>query len=160
MFDYYVQKYQNKGLLIDANLLLMLFTGSIVEDVSQFKRTKKYQTSDYQLLLAFADKFDEIITTPNILTEVSNLAGSNNMHKETHIQFFQKFAKHLTVLSEEYIQSQSISEELICKYGLTDAGIINLVKDKYLFLTDDLPLYGFATGQKIDTINFNHLRII
>ncbi len=49
MFDSYVQKYKNKGLLIDTNLLLMLFVGSVSKDVSQFKRTEQYQASDYLL---------------------------------------------------------------------------------------------------------------
>ncbi len=43
-------------------------------------------------------------------------------------------------------------------YGLTDSGIISLVKGKYLALSDDFPLVGYLQSKDIDAINFNHLR--
>ena len=159
-YDDYVRKYHNKGLLIDTNLLLMLFIGSIM-DVSKFKRTKKgFKQSHYDLLLAFTLKFKYIITTPNILTEVSNLAGNSNIYGKIRTDFFQEFTNHLTIYPEKYIKSQSIPEEIIHKYGLTDAGIIHLVKDKYLLLTDDFPLKGFAEKKNIDVINFTNIRYL
>ncbi len=92
------------------------------------------------------------------MTEVSNLAGSNNMHGKILASFFEKFTSKLTEIPEKYIQSKSINKKIICNYGLTDAGIIHLIKDKYLLLTDDFKLHGFASSKNIDAINFNHIR--
>jgi len=44
------------------------------------------------------------------------------------------------------------------KFGLTDSGIVHLVKDQYLVLTDDLNLVRYLQNQGVDVINFNHIR--
>ena len=43
--------------------------------ITTFKRTQQFVEEDFQLLRLLLGYFDKIITTPNILTEVSNLAG-------------------------------------------------------------------------------------
>lgn len=64
------------SLFIDTNLLLVLLIGALdLGHVERFKRTKPYTRNDDELLLAFIGEFERLITTPNILTEVSNLAG-------------------------------------------------------------------------------------
>jgi uncharacterized protein YaiI (UPF0178 family) len=44
------------------------------------------------------------------------------------------------------------------KFGLTDCGIINLCREQYLVLTDDLKLANYLQKEGIDTINFNNIR--
>ncbi|MCT7981416.1 hypothetical protein NG792_27210, partial [Laspinema sp. C3] len=44
------------------------------------------------------------------------------------------------------------------KFGLTDCGIIEVSRDKYLVLTDDFKLANYLQKIGIDTINFNNLR--
>lgn len=154
----YLQKYRSKGVLIDTNLLLLLFVGKLSKSfIKKFKRTDKYTIEDYQILLRFVDEFDKLITTPNIMTEVSNLGG--NMHGDMLKGFFSVFANSFTVISEKYLPSKSIANNKnFDKFGLTDIGIMLVAKDNYLILTDDFKLSQFASKNDIDTINFNHIK--
>jgi len=45
------------------------------------------------------------------------------------------------------------------KFGLTDCGIVNVAKDNYLVLTDDLKLASYLQNIGIDTLNFNNIRV-
>lgn len=155
-----MQKYRGKGILIDTNLLLLLFVGRLSKKfIKKFKRTDKYSIEDYQILLGFVDEFDKLITTPNIMTEISNLGG--NMHGAKLKDFFSIFTDQLTVISEKYLPSKSIAnDENIYKFGLTDIGIMLVAKDNYLILTDDFKLSNLASENGIDAINFNHIKDI
>ena len=63
-------------LFVDTNLLLVLVVGLLdPEQVEKFKRTRSYTREDYSLLSDFVSGYDGLLTTPNVLTEVSNLAG-------------------------------------------------------------------------------------
>jgi hypothetical protein len=97
--------------------------------------------------------FPVLYTTPNILTEVSNLGGKLGP------EFFATLGTMVSVLQEEYC----ISRDAVCnaafgKLGLTDAGIINVAANKCLVLTADWPLYQTLRHQGVDAVNINHLR--
>jgi hypothetical protein len=63
-------------------------------------------------------------------------------------------------LHEEYVVSADVARhDYFSRLGLTDSGILHLVKDKFLVLTDDLRLHGILEKSGIDAINFNHLRL-
>lgn len=73
-----VQKYRRKGILVDANLLVVLLVGKLgPEHLKNCRATKSnsFTPDDYSLLVQGVAKFDKLVTTPHILTEVSNLAG-------------------------------------------------------------------------------------
>ncbi|MDJ0660249.1 MAG: hypothetical protein QNJ42_12275 [Crocosphaera sp.] len=47
-----LNKYQNKGIVIDTNILLLLIVGSANRKrISQFKRTQQFIPEDYDLLI-------------------------------------------------------------------------------------------------------------
>ena len=153
-----INSYKNKGILVDSNLLLLMFIGYLNKDhITRFKRTQKYLPEDFELLNALLTTFDKIITTPNILTEVSNLA--NSLSEDYKIHFGHIFSQSIDSLNENYLESKLVinSKELL-NFGLTDSVILKLVRGKYLLLTDDLKLYHHATGNGVDAINFNHIR--
>ncbi len=78
-----VNKYKTKGLLIDSNLLLLYFIGSYnIDLITSYKRTKKYTREDFYTLKDFTNSFNKLVTTPNILTEVSNLSTQLNEKRE------------------------------------------------------------------------------
>lgn len=153
-----IGRYRAKGLLIDTNLLLLYVIGMYDQDrIPKFKRTMAFTIDEFFLLATVFDSFDKIITTPNILTEVSNLSGQlpNNLHS----YFSSDFAGRIPTLEERYIESGAISASVhFNKFGLTDAGIVDTVKGNYLVLTDDLKLFSYLQNLGIDAINFNHIR--
>src|SRR5687768_16510275 len=68
-----LKNHKNRGALIDANLLLEYVVGQA--DRRFLKRnhhTKQYE-SDFPLVKRVVEYFRTIYTTPNIVTEVSNL---------------------------------------------------------------------------------------
>jgi rRNA-processing protein FCF1 len=158
VIESYIAKYRSKGILIDTNLLLLLFIGRVSpEFIQQFKRTTTYTAADYQMLLRLIDQFEKIVVTPNVLTEVSNLA--NGLHGDRLRDFFKVFKESLTILSEEFVPSaEAVSQPGFEIYGLADVGISLISRSNYLVFTDDLRFADFASRNGIDVINFNHLR--
>jgi hypothetical protein len=150
--------HRSEGLLIDSNLLLLLFVG--LHDrtrIEKFKRTAQFTVKDFERLIAFVERFKEVITTPSILTEVSNLLGQ--LPDKLRYSFYQHFAYGLKNLDEHYTPSQELGDEKgFPKFGLTDMAILRAASGKYLVLTDDFRLTQYLEGQNIDVINFNHLR--
>ena len=157
MIDILTKKFREKGILVDTNLLILLLVGSYDEDkILSFKRTQTYTIEDYKFLSIFLSKFKKHIFTPNILTEITNLADSINS-EPTH-SFFQHIKIALSVFSEDSIISKEIMQsKSFLKFGLADAVNCQL-SDKYLILTDDLRLYSYLANQGLPAINFNHIR--
>lgn len=163
MVDYaseLIQRYKNKGLLIDTNLLLLYFIGMYDPDrIPKFKRTMAFTIDEFLLLVIICNEFDKVVTTPNVLTEVSNLSGQ--LPRNLRTDFYLDFAIRIPRLHEEYTASTSISGSTHFKdFGLTDSGIVETVKGNYLVLTTDLELFGFLQNLGIDAINFNHIRTL
>jgi hypothetical protein len=153
-----VVRYSRRGILIDTNILLLYFVGSFDLDlISSFKRTLQFTVEDYNTLLLLLQLFDRLITTPNILTEVSNLSGQLGEPAKT--LYFYTFARKITLMEEHYIDSrEAATQEEFIKIGLTGASIFRLPKDQYLILTDDFRLSQYLQHKGIDVINFNHIR--
>lgn len=152
-------RYKQQGILIDTNILLLLFVGTVNRSrISQFNRTEKFTPEDYDLLVRILLFFQRIVTTPNILTEVNSLInGIGEPERSRCLEIFANIVNKK--LSEFYIESTSaVKLENFTKFGLTDCGIISIARDKYLVLTDDFKLANYLQTIKIDVINFEHIR--
>jgi rRNA-processing protein FCF1 len=147
-----------EALLIDSNLLLLLFVGLYDPTrIQKFKRTAQFTVEDFELLVAFIERFKEVVTTPSILTEVSNLLGQ--LPEGLKYSLYEHFADAIKDLYEHYTPSQELgNEKAFPKFGLTDTAILQAASGKYLVLTDDFRLTQYLKGLNIDVINFNHLR--
>jgi hypothetical protein len=160
MKDYYdalFHKHYQSGVFLDTNILLLYFVGIVDENlVSRFKRTaNRYCVEDYYLLCNLLPYFSKIVTTPHILTEVSNLAGQ--LSGRVKEEFFLRFANGISLFDEHYTCSADIAgTSAFIKFGLTDAGIVYL--KTHLVLTEDASLAWYLQSQGIDVINFNHIR--
>jgi hypothetical protein len=153
-------RYRQKGVLVDTNLLLLLLIGSFVPElIPAFKRTDNFKREDYELLVLLLEPFEKVITTPNILTEVSNL--SNQLGEPRRSLYFEVFAQEIPLMEEYYIESRVISgSPVFPRFGLADTGIISLPKNQYLVITADHRLAGYLESIEIDVINFHHLRFL
>lgn len=155
-----ILRYQSKGLLVDTNLLLVYFVGLYdPERIRKFKRTMAFSVDEFLLLAKLLTLFKTLVTTPNILTEVSNLSGQ--LPEYLRSLFYKDLASRISTLEEHYNPSAKVSSLAhFGRLGLTDSGIVDLVKDNYLVLTDDLRLVGYLQNMGIDVINFNHIRFL
>lgn len=156
--DFLLAKHAGGMVLIDSNLLLLLFVGEFRRDlIPRFKRLGAYLPDDYDTLLRVLQNFSKIATTPNILTEVSNLSSA--LQDQIRFGYFDSFAGRISVLTETYVKSvNAASTQIFRTFGITDAGIALIAKNGLLVLTDDLPLYQYIVNIGLDSLNFNHLR--
>lgn len=102
--------------------------------------------------------FAPIVTTPNIFTEVSNLALAA-IHRRFHHHYLAKFAQVIDLVLEEVAPSKALtSGQTYAFLGLTDAAIEQVAKGKYLVISADFDLVTALQSQGVDAINYNHMR--
>lgn len=152
------QKYRDPGVLIDANLLLVFLVGRCHPDlISQCKRTRAYRPEDFDTLSRVLGWFRNRFTTPNVLTEVSNLGAQ--VPAAWREPFWRSFAGVVGDLDEQYIPSRAaIANPALQRLGLTDIVITRVLPRGILVLTDDLDLSLHVQSTGRDAVNFNHLR--
>ncbi len=153
-----IARYRSAGVLVDTNLLLLYFIGAHdTADIARFKRTMQFTIADYQLLIRVLGEFRRIITTPHIITEVSNLAGQ--LTGRTRDGFFARLAAGLSSIDESHTQATTLAgETTFIRFGVTDTAIFHEARGHFLVLTDDFRLSQYLESQKVDVLNFNHLR--
>lgn len=149
-----VARYATAGVLIDAQLLLVYFVGRFDRArIVGFKRTAAYTAEDYDRLILFLRPFQKVVTTPNVLTEVSNFLDSR-----WPLEFYQGLARDVALLEEHHIPSADLVRSAhFAKLGLSDLAIVQLVKGRFLTITADLPLYHYMVTTGVDAVNFWHL---
>ena len=78
-----ISQHRGSGLVVDTNLLLLFLIGRTNKNrISRFKRTQAYTIEDFDLLDRFMAEFKTLITTPHVLTEVSNLGKLQGQDRE------------------------------------------------------------------------------
>ncbi|HEY2892825.1 MAG TPA: hypothetical protein VGJ16_01385 [Pirellulales bacterium] len=154
-----VAKYRAKGLLIDSNLLLLLAVGAVERElVVRFKRTKQFLVEDYDLLAHIVSLFNRVVTTPHVLTEVSNLATS--FDGQTRSAFFAQLGRLIEILDERSISSREVANDTFySRLGITDTALTLIGCGQLLVLTVDASLASCISARNGDVINFNHLRV-
>lgn len=148
-----VLKYRKSGIFVDSGILLLYIVGS--QDpglIGSFGRTANFDENDFILVSKFIENFDHKITSPHILTEVSDLLGeSNNFHAilEAYINFSEE--RHLR--SKEIVISKSY-----LKFGLADSAIVEISQNSHLIFTADNRFYGYLASIGVDAVNFDLLK--
>jgi hypothetical protein len=152
--------YRSRGLLLDTNLLLLFLVGSTSPNlVPGFKilANQGFQIEDFKTLLKLAKSFQRLVTTPHILTEVSNHADKLKGRHRTIL--FEKIA----IAADNFLEESRPSKELcqldgFPKFGLADTAIAAIALNQYLVLTIDLALVGHLQAKRAAVINFHSLR--
>jgi rRNA-processing protein FCF1 len=155
-----LRNYRLKGILIDTNILLLYYLGNYNPNkITEFKRTSSYTREDFFVLKKLLSFFEVRLTTPNILTEISNL--SKGIPDKFKKNYYEILKKDIDLVEEKYLPSKELSRiEYFEKIGLTDSSIIKIAQQEYLILTDDFPLYNRLLNMKLDVINCTHIRTI
>ena len=155
-----IRKNRQRGILVDANLFLGFLIGSLhPRHLTDCRATTKhFGPEDFPLLKSFLGQFKRIVTTPHVLTEVSNLAG--RLPLSLHTEFRVLFRTIINRLSEQSMPSRTVSaHDDFLRFGLTDTAISLLSSGRFLVLTDDASLAGLLATRRIDVVNFNHVRV-
>ena len=150
------RKYRGKRVLMDSNLLLLYLIGTFQrEQVTRFKRTSQFTTFDFDSLVSLLSQFKQFVTTPHILTEVSNLA--NALPASMKSDWSEHFASNIRAMDEVHDSAVSITEEpSFNPFGITDAALQKAAVDT-LLLTEDFRLAGYLRSFGVDALNFREL---
>jgi len=146
-----------RPILLDTNLLVLLAVGQVSENaIATHKRTQAYVREDYRLLVAYLNDASQIVVTPNVIAEASNLLGQADprmREKSYHV-----LKQHLAGVIETYIPSKAASELIYYRrLGITDAALLHPEFEGHELLTVDVGLYEAASRLGRQAINFTHL---
>ncbi len=154
---------RKKAVLLDTNLLVLQLVGLCDPNfVEQCRRTKAYSTDDFLLLNECLTGFEQLVVTPHILTETSNLL-EKEVYRDTKLLDILAAFMQESVVIERHLFSKDvaqISARCLAKFGLSDTVTSLIAKDNLLVLTDDLPLCGYLQNIGIDALNFNNIRLM
>ena len=156
-------KYRNKGILLDSNLLVLLFVGLVDPDfVGTFKHTRNqghdqgFTKIEFDLLGRIVANA-KIITTPYILTETSNHIF--HLHGERRQSVLQIVARLVQSFKERRQESKYLVQcGTFLNFGLADCAVLEIPPKKYLVLSVDAALVIALQKKGAAAINFNHLR--
>lgn len=153
-----VARYRGSGVLIDTNLLLMYFVGAHdPKEIGRFKRTMQFTSDDHDLLVGFIKHFRRVVTTPHIITEVSNLAGQLGDRSRTGV--FETLSAGIGLFDERHTPASDLAEDpAFPRFGITDTAVLREAKGRFLVLTDDFRLSQYLRSEGVDVFNFHHLR--
>lgn len=155
-----IGRYRNAGVLVDTNLLLLYFVGICDRgQIERFRRTRdRFVAEDFETLMRVFKRFDTVVTTPHVLTEVSNLLGQ--LSGQTKTICFGLFAQHISLMNEKHTPAKDLSNSpTFVKFGMADLSI-EYAAQGYLVLTDDFPLSGYLSSKGLDVLNFNNIRTL
>lgn len=146
---------------LDANLLLLLVVGLIDPNViGGHKRLRQYDAAAFDLLLGAIGETDKILTTPNVLTEVSNVLDWG-MFEPRRSALRQGFSNFITSAAcEIYHPSSAVAVDPdFGRLGLADCAWLGCINEEAVLFTDDLLLFNAAVSRGLIAFNFTHLRI-
>lgn len=125
-----------KSLLLDSGPLLLLVVGLTDRSlIRKHKRTSHLSVDDFDQLWEVVDRYPRLLTTPGVLTEVSN-------HLDHHAEperglLFKVLAEVIGRLVEIHRPSEEVrADEAFPRLGLTDTGLLFL-DDKPHVVTSD-----------------------
>ena len=154
---------------LDANILLLQVVGLtepfMLGSVICFGNTlKPFTRTDYELLCDFIIGAEQIVATPNALTEVSNLLkfGVKEPLSVKCIlpgsELYKTFQGLIQTIGENYWPSAIASTDIeFVRLGLTDCTWLGVIDPETVFLTNDHNLYLQACSRGLTAYNFTHL---
>ena len=154
-----IAKHRAKGVLVDANLLVLFLVGHISKRrILEFKRTQNFTIEDFDTLSRLIGWFGKLVATPHVLSQVSDLT---DMPGKDLARIRGLFSSLVEQMEEPYDASKVlVAQPLFTRLGLTDAAIATVCSRGVLVLTADLNLQLALQQRGADALNFNHVRTL
>ena len=153
------------SIFFDTNLLILYVIGLADRNIVEQRKHKKIEhlgIEMFDLLKDFANDYDQILVTPHVLAEASNLICFHKDPEKSKIMlFFAEMLKEQIIVeiyepSVTYIE-KPIRANIFARLGLTDCAILELISNEVTLLTADLDLFLQATIREMNVVNMNHL---
>lgn len=145
-------------LALDTNVLVLLIGGLTDQRlVGKHKRLREYAVEDFTLLLGLIGRAQQIVVTPHVLAEASNLFGQDD--DPISKQLRGKLAGLLSGQEERHVPAiELVTNQHFLRLGVADCGLLSILDKDTVLLTADFALYQAALQTHVTTMNFNHLR--
>ena len=146
-----------RPVLLDTNVLMLLVVGQC--DMSLLRRHKRvmntFDPADYQRLVRLLAGYTQVVVTPGVLAECSNLLRQTD--DRTSARLMAGLGEMIGQVSEHYVPSvQVVSDPAFGRLGLTDAALLDEVGRGTHLLTVDLDLYVAAMRRPGLATNLHH----
>lgn len=153
--DILIGKYRSKGLLLDSNLLLLYLVGSVdpaLVGSGRYNKLSGFAIQKVVTLKQLVSLFANVVTTPHILTEVSNLVG--NLHDEGKSRIFRSFISTLEMVGEQEVSSYKAALRKEFPYlGLTDSVLAEL-SGMFLIVSNDGRMVNLLRESGIEALKW------
>lgn len=147
-----------RSLLLDSNLAVLYAVGATnIKYIAKHKRLQTYDVTDYTIICNIMASFDDVVFTPNVLTETSNLLGQIGDPIRTEIA--RTFSDIVRRAEERFVDSKvAVNHSHFVRLDLTDAVLLLLAASGATLLTVDLDLYLATQSSGLNGVNYNHVR--
>jgi len=148
------------AIILDTNLLVLFVVGLSSEKyIKSHKKLGAYTIDDYALLVRILSNSNNVLVTPNTLSEASNLIGY--IGEPARSQIYDVFRRFINSpeAKETYVESKSATSHIdFIRLGLADSALLEMSNQTDVLLTADLDLYIAAVSRGLKAENFNHYR--
>jgi hypothetical protein len=144
-----------KGLMLDSNLLLLHLVGSVNSSLvgsGSYNKLSNFSAYEAQLLKQLISCFRRVVTTPHILTEVSNLV--NDLHPDGKRQVWGAFVSTLEIIPEQPISSyKAAGRDEFTYLGLTDT-VLAEMSNEFLIVSNDARMVDILRRNQITALKW------
>ena len=143
--------------VLDTNVLLLWLVALTDQSLLlSFKRVDTFNAEDLATLGKLLRDFQNLITTPHVLAEVSNFVDQAPQYRRP------KLIAALRHFIEKHREVYEAASELVARdefssLGIADTGLSALSTDA-MVITTDYHLWGRITSRGGHCVNFHHLR--
>ncbi len=144
---------------IDTNLLLLLVVGHVSRPfIRQHKRLAAFTGRDFDQLSIAVIQADSIVTTPNVMTEVSNLAiqGVLEPYRSQILEVLVTFSGRMIELYRP--TADVLRKEDYIQFGLTDSVWLQILDNDTILMSDDRQLCRAAEARGFVAYHVDDLR--
>jgi predicted nucleic acid-binding protein len=165
----YVNRFKPQGIIVDTNILILFLLGSCNSSLIEKSRLlnnndKNYSKEDFALLKDIIQLFDEVIITPQIIAEISNLSitGNRAVYGTQLLKYLQTVIDFLKRNEERHHKIECLWDtklEIIANFGFTDITMFELSRqEKIPILTDDVEFFNYAISQNTHTFSLEAIK--
>lgn len=146
--------------ILDANMLIVYSIGKKhPEMLGNQRRVKEYMPEDFDLLMQLVEGVDQIVLTPNAVTECSDLLKDSNFENDAKDALKDLIQSPSCIVAEEYVPSSDAVASSQYKFlGVADCAMLELVDSETFLISADGTLSREAAKKNPRSINFNHYR--
>lgn len=144
------------GLLVDTNLLVLWLIGeTAIDAVGRTRRVREFDARAFGLVDAAVRRAREVVVTPHVLSESSNLLGQVGGTRGLPASARRLLVESGRVWRESHVRLREamVDVGLVQAFGLTDWALLRLSR-RYVLLTDDVGLVKASLRTGGRAINF------